>query len=84
MQAEGATQKQLDLIKINENTKRNLEQEIQGYKMESQRQSKLIYQLEKEREKYAIEASEASAKYMQVRAGQRVGNVWKCVGWGKA
>jgi uncharacterized coiled-coil DUF342 family protein len=64
VQAEGATQKQLDLIKINENTKRNLEQEIQGYKLEAQKQSKLIYQLEKEREKYSIEASEAAAKYM--------------------
>ncbi|KAG2497197.1 hypothetical protein HYH03_004786 [Edaphochlamys debaryana] len=64
-QAENATQKQVDLIKINENTKRNLEQEIQGYKTEAQKQSKLIYQLEKEREKYSIEASEASAKYMQ-------------------
>ena len=58
-QAENATQKQVDLIKINDNTKRNLEQEIQGYKMEAQKQSKLIYQLEKEREKYAVEASEA-------------------------
>ncbi|KXZ47347.1 hypothetical protein GPECTOR_36g70 [Gonium pectorale] len=64
-QAENSTQKQMDLIKINENTKRNLEQEIQGYKTEAQKQSKLIYQLEKEREKYSIEASEASAKYMQ-------------------
>ncbi|GAX75026.1 hypothetical protein CEUSTIGMA_g2472.t1 [Chlamydomonas eustigma] len=64
-QAENATQKQIDLIKINDNTKRNLEQEIQGYKMEAQRQSKQIYQLEKEREKYAIEASEAAVKYMQ-------------------
>ncbi|KAG2443529.1 hypothetical protein HXX76_001881 [Chlamydomonas incerta] len=64
-QAENATQKQTDVIKINENTKRNLEQEIQGYKTEAQKQSKLIYQLEKEREKYSIEASDASAKYMQ-------------------
>ncbi|MEW5300885.1 MAG: hypothetical protein WDW36_003781 [Sanguina aurantia] len=63
--AETATTKQADLIKINENGKRNLEQEIQGYKMEAQKQSKAIYSLEKEREKYAIEASEASAKYMQ-------------------
>lgn len=67
-QAEGATEKQLDLIKINENTKRNLEQEIQGYRMEAQRQSKQIWQLEKEREKYAVEASDAASKYMQVRA----------------
>ncbi|KAG2452279.1 hypothetical protein HYH02_003303 [Chlamydomonas schloesseri] len=64
-QAENATQKQIDQIKINENTKRNLEQEIQGYKTEAQKQSKLVYQLEKEREKYSIEASDASAKYMQ-------------------
>eukprot|EP00955_Chlamydomonas_euryale_P009494 101406-Chlamydomonas_euryale.AAC.4 len=64
-QAEGATQKQLDLIKINENTKRNLEQEIQGYRMESQKQSKQIWQLEKEREKYSVEASDAAGKYMQ-------------------
>ena len=28
----------MDLIKINDNTKRNLEQEIQGYKMESQKE----------------------------------------------
>ena len=32
-QAENATQRQVDLVKINENTKRNLEQEIQGYKV---------------------------------------------------
>ncbi len=75
VQAESATQKQVDMIKINENTKRNLEQEIQGYKTEAQKQSKLIYQLEKEREKYSIEASEASAKYMQVggREGSKCG-----------
>jgi len=66
-QAENSTQKQLDLIKINDNTKRNLEQEIQGYKMEAQKQSKLIFQLEKEREKYGVEASEAASKYMQAR-----------------
>jgi hypothetical protein len=32
-QAENATQRQMDLVKINENTKKNLEQEIQGYKV---------------------------------------------------
>ena len=64
-QAENATQRQIDLVKINDNTKRNLEQEIQGYKVEAQKQQKLIFQLEKEREKYGIEASEANGKYMQ-------------------
>lgn len=68
-QAENATQRQMDLVKINENTKKNLEQEIQGYKVEAQKQAKMIYQLEKEREKYGAEASDATAKYLQVRAG---------------
>ena len=40
-QAEHATHKQIDLIKINENTKRNLEQEMNGYKMEAQKQAKV-------------------------------------------
>ena len=40
-QAEHATHKQIDLIKINENTKRNLEQEMNGYKVEAQKQAKV-------------------------------------------
>jgi len=68
-QAENATQRQMDLVKINENTKKNLEQEIQGYKVEAQKQAKMIYQLEKEREKYGAEASDATAKYLQVGTG---------------
>ncbi|GMH32197.1 hypothetical protein BSKO_00031 [Bryopsis sp. KO-2023] len=64
-QAENSTQQQINIIKINENTKRNLEQEIQGYKVEAQKQMKLIYQLEKEREKYGSEASDATSKYLQ-------------------
>ena len=32
--AEGTTARQLDLIKINDNTKRHLEQELQGYKVQ--------------------------------------------------
>ena len=62
--AEDATQRQMDLVKINDNAKKNLEQEITGFKLEAQRQSKQIYSLEKEREKYGAEASEATAKYM--------------------
>ena len=60
---ETATSKIQDIIKVNMNTKRNLEQEIIGYKSEAERQRKAIMQLEKEREKYAIEASDAAAKY---------------------
>lgn len=65
-QAENSTQQQMNIIKINENTKRNLEQEIQGYKVEAQKQMKALYQLEKEREKYGSEASDATSKYLQV------------------
>ena len=53
-------------MKVNENTKRILEQEIQGYKIEAQRQQrKMIYTLEKEREKFGAEASDANAKYAE-------------------
>ena len=55
-QAENATQKQIDLVAINENTRKNLEQELQAYKVEAQRQNKLIDQLKKEREKYVHES----------------------------
>jgi len=60
-----ATQKQADLVKINENTRKNLEVEIQGYKSEAQKQRQMIYALEKEREKYGQQASDATAKYLQ-------------------
>ena len=42
-QAEHATHKQIDLIKINENTKRNLEQEMNGYTLEAQKQAKVSH-----------------------------------------
>jgi len=56
----------MDLIKINQNTTRNLEHEIQGYKIENQRQMKIILQLEKERDKYGTEANEANNKYNEI------------------
>lgn len=70
-QAENASGRQLDLIKINEGTKRNLEQEIRGFRMEAQKQQRLLFQLEKEREKYGQEASESTSKYLQVRTGSQ-------------
>mmetsp|Transcript_9497 Transcript_9497/g.15525 ORF Transcript_9497/g.15525 Transcript_9497/m.15525 type:complete len:886 (+) Transcript_9497:227-2884(+) len=60
-----ATTKQQDLVKIHEKQRESLEQEIQVYKADAQRQRKMMYQLEKEREKYGAEASEATAKYQQ-------------------
>ena len=62
--AEGATQRQMDLVAINEAQKKTLEQEVQAFKIEAQKQAKAMWQLEKEREKYGMEASDATAKYM--------------------
>lgn len=65
MKASTATQKQEHLVKIQENSKKNLEQEIQAFKNEAQKQRKVIYQLEKEREKYVADAADASSSYQQ-------------------
>ena len=62
LKAAGNTQKQLNLVKLHEQSKRNLEQEIQNYKEEAQKQRKIIYQLEKERDRYINEASDLTQK----------------------
>lgn len=54
-----------DQVKANERSQKNLENEISAFKQEASKQRKLIFQLEKDREKYGVEASEAKAKYMQ-------------------
>ncbi|GBG34684.1 Cilia- and flagella-associated protein 58 [Hondaea fermentalgiana] len=54
-----------DQVKVSERTSKNLENEIYAFKQEASKQRKLIYQLEKDREKYGVEASEAGAKYHQ-------------------
>lgn len=59
------TQKQLNLVKLHEQSKKNLEQEIQNYKEEAQKQRKIIYQLEKERDRYINEASDLTQKVLQ-------------------
>jgi len=56
------TTKQQDIVKLHEQSKKNLEHEIQNYKDEAQKQRKLIYQLEKERDRYINEASEMTQK----------------------
>nr|DBA14799.1 TPA: hypothetical protein GDO54_004085 [Pyxicephalus adspersus] len=61
----GATQKQLNLVKLHEQSKKNLEEEITNYKEEAQKQRKIIYQLEKERDRYINEASELTQKVLQ-------------------
>merc|ERR1711892_546690 len=53
-----ATSQQLDLVRLHEQNKKNLEQEIASYRDESAKQRKIIFQLEKEREKYINETSD--------------------------
>ncbi|XP_068113940.1 cilia- and flagella-associated protein 58 [Hyperolius riggenbachi] len=65
LKASGATQKQINLVKLHEQSKKNLEEEIANYKEEAQKQRKIIYQLEKERDRYINEASELTQKVLQ-------------------
>ncbi|NWW36131.1 CFA58 protein, partial [Panurus biarmicus] len=64
IKATNATQKQIDLVKLHEQSKQNLEAEIQNYKIEAQKQRKIIYQLEKERESFIKETSELKEKVL--------------------
>merc|ERR1711903_57482 len=61
------TRTQQDLVKMQESSKKTMEMEMASYKSENQKQRKMIFQLEKEREKYGAEASEAMSKYMQAQ-----------------
>ncbi|KAL5022872.1 hypothetical protein ScPMuIL_002027 [Solemya velum] len=65
LKAASATRKQIHLVKLHEQSKKNLEQEIQNYKEEAQKQRKIIYQLEKERDRYINEASDLTQKVLQ-------------------
>merc|ERR1711934_449469 len=61
------TRTQQDLVKMQESSKKTMGMEMASYKGENQKQRKMIFQLEKEREKYGAEASEAMSKYMQAQ-----------------
>ncbi|XP_005995877.1 cilia- and flagella-associated protein 58 [Latimeria chalumnae] len=65
LKAANATQKQLNLVKLHEQSRKHLEQEIQNYRAEAQKQRKIIYQLEKERDRYINEASDLTRKVLQ-------------------
>ncbi|PNJ87204.1 CFAP58 isoform 2, partial [Pongo abelii] len=67
LKAVNATQKQTDLVKLHEQAKRNLEGEIQNYKDEAQKQRKIIFHLEKERDRYINQASDLTQKADSVR-----------------
>ncbi|KAG9390827.1 Chromosome partition protein Smc [Carpediemonas membranifera] len=64
-QADAATSKQAELVKIAENQAANLDQEISAYKNEAQKQRKMIFVLEQERELNNKKATEANQKYLQ-------------------
>ena len=61
-----STQRQVDILKLNTTMIKSLEGNILGFKQESTKQRKMIYHLEKEREKSGAEASDASAKFAAV------------------
>ena len=54
---------QVAITKLNQKMIKDLEAEISGFKSESMKQRKMLYTLEKEREKYGAEASDANAKF---------------------
>ena len=62
VQAVNATKKQIDLVKLHEQSKKNVEAEITNYREEATKQRKIIYQLEKERDRYINEASDLTTK----------------------
>nr|XP_060622997.1 cilia- and flagella-associated protein 58 [Anolis sagrei ordinatus] len=64
LKAASVTQKQMNLVKLHEQSKKNLEEEIQNYKDEAFKQRKIIFQLEKERDRYINEASDLTQKVL--------------------
>ncbi|XP_029957141.1 cilia- and flagella-associated protein 58 [Salarias fasciatus] len=65
IKAAQSTEKQQNLVKLLEQDKKTLEQEIGGYRQEAQKQRKIIQQLEKERDRYINETSGLMQKVQQ-------------------
>merc|ERR1719449_123817 len=63
IKADERTKKQIDLVKRQETQALNLSKDIARWKQNAQDFKKRIYELEKTREKYGIELSQANAKY---------------------
>ncbi|KAJ0401743.1 hypothetical protein P43SY_003064 [Pythium insidiosum] len=64
VKANDRSQATFDLMKIKENTMKNLQNEISGLKSQVKRQRAQIQQLVGEREKYEKEATQATQKFM--------------------
>uniref|UniRef100_A0AAY4F012 Cilia- and flagella-associated protein 58 central coiled coil domain-containing protein n=1 Tax=Denticeps clupeoides TaxID=299321 RepID=A0AAY4F012_9TELE len=65
IKASSTTEKQISIVKIHEQTKKNLDQEISNYRNEAQKQRNIIFQLEKERDRYINQASNLTHKVLQ-------------------
>uniref|UniRef100_A0A8C2CF00 Cilia and flagella associated protein 58 n=1 Tax=Cyprinus carpio TaxID=7962 RepID=A0A8C2CF00_CYPCA len=65
IKAANETDKQQTIVKLHEQSKKTLEQEILKYRDEAQKKRKIIYQLEKERDRYINEASELTKKVLE-------------------
>lgn len=63
IKSQGEKTKQVDETMVIERKKKNLEMEVLAHRTEAQQQRKHIYQLEKDREKYATQSNEAITKY---------------------
>jgi len=61
--AADATERQVAISKLNASMIKTLEGDVGSYKQESAKHRKILYQLEKEREKFGSEASSANAKF---------------------
>ena len=57
--AADSTQRQVAITRLNQKMIKDLEGEIGGFKSESMKQRKMLYTLEKERERFGAEASDA-------------------------
>ncbi|XP_008330704.1 cilia- and flagella-associated protein 58 [Cynoglossus semilaevis] len=65
IKAAQSTEKQQNIVKLLEQDKKTLENEINGYRQEAQKQRKIIQQLEKERDRYINETSSLMQKVQQ-------------------
>jgi len=59
------TKKHMDIVTRIAGSTKKMEMQIEGFKSEATKMARHIYVLEKDKEKYGIEASQANAKYFQ-------------------
>merc|ERR1719169_413016 len=63
IKADERTKRQIDLVKRQETQALNLQKDIARWKQDASEFKKRIFELEKQREKYGIELSQANSKY---------------------